>query len=734
MGDPIFPIHDPGARLRHRRARGTGLFALCPQALLSAQRESFTDTSVLQFNMSFFAAAALRLGVRLKSLSFRTLLIVLSVCQILIAVGTIGYISYSVGQKSVDDVAEQLCAELSNGIRRHLRSYLGTASAINEMNIQMLHHGFINIGDTNRMAHYFWDLGQAHRNYGAMGFADSLGNSIGANIQEDYIFMTRNGIYRRYRPDKDGYPSRRVLVEKQTFDPRKRIWYKQAAEAGRPIMTDIRVSVASPRMNTSLASPYYDGSNKLLGVVNTGMPLSLISDFLRGLEIGRSGKVFIVDSSGLVIASSANEMPFIIADRASLDIRRLSLSQSSDPLLTAAASFLEGIHTNLKEIKEERRFIIDASGRRLFFNIAPYSNNEGINWLIGIVVPEADFTGRISSMNRVAVVLIIFALILSSAGAVMIANWVVKPILELNASARALARGEWEKALTVRRWDEVGELTGAFNSMATQLKQNIGKLTDEVYERTQAEKELRFAKEELEEMNDTLEQRVEDRTKELRKSEEQLRAFALRLAEAEENERKRLSQELHDEVGQQLSVLGINLSLILSQTADELPETVRSRIADSIALVGQTTEMTRNVMANLRPPVLDDYGLSAALKWYADMYSQRTGIAVKIEAEAISPRPSSMIENALFRIAQEALTNVAKHARATRVTVSMRLDGPTLRLEIADDGIGFDPLLQRADNKWGLINIVERADAIGGILRVQASPGSGTRVVVEVGL
>ncbi len=672
------------------------------------------------------------MGVRVKSLSFRTLLIVSSVSQIVIAGGIIAFISYSVGQKSVDDVAEQLCDELTNGVSEHLDSYLGTASAINQMNIQMLFHGFIDIRNPGRMAHYFWDLARAHGNYGTLVFADSLGNSIGTNIHENYIVATRNGTYRRYKTDEDGYPSSQVLVEKQPFDPRKRIWYQQAAEAAKPVWTDIRVSVASPRLNISLASPWYDSARKFRGIVNTSMSLALISDFLRGLKIGNSGKVFIIDSGGLVIASSADETPFIIADRASLDIKRLSLAQSSEPLLASAAAFLKGIHEDLHEIKKERRFVINADGRRLFFNIVPYRNDNGIRWLIGVVIPETDFTGRINSMNRIAGILIIFALVLSAIGAMVAANWVVKPIQELNASAGALARGEWEMALPVRRGDEVGELTGSFNRMAAQLKQTIGKLTHEVSERSAAEKELRLAKDELEEMNDSLEHRVEERTKELRKSEEQLRSFALRLAEAEENERKRLSEELHDEVGQQLSVLGINLSLILSQANSDLPETVRCRIIDSIALVEQATERTRNVMATLRPPVLDDYGLTAALKWYSEMFSSRTGITVKIEAADISPRPASTVENALFRITQEALTNVAKHARATQATVSMWRDKEILRLEIADNGVGFDPAVKRAENKWGLINSVERAEAIGGSLHIQASQGHGTRVVVEV--
>ena len=162
---------------------------------------------------------------------------------------------------------------------------------------------------------------------------------------------------------------------------------------------------------------------------------------------------------------------------------------------------------------------------------------------------------------------------------------------------------------------------------------------------------------------------------------------------------------------------------------------MRSRLDDSLSLVEQTTERIRDVMADLRPPVLDDYGLVATLHWYAEQFERRTDIAIAVEGEEPVPRLAARVENALFRIAQEALTNVAKHARATHVTVTVQVGVENIHLVVADDGIGFDPAyLTEPDESrgWGLLTMTERAEAIGGRCWIETGPGQGTQVIVEV--
>jgi len=228
---------------------------------------------------------------------------------------------------------------------------------------------------------------------------------------------------------------------------------------------------------------------------------------------------------------------------------------------------------------------------------------------------------------------------------------------------------------------------------------------------------------------------VRDITERKRASEE-LRALTVRLAETEEAERRRLAQELHDRVGQNLTALSINLSIMSNLLPPKSSAAIMPRLEDSLALVGETVEHIRDVMAELRPPVLDDYGLLASLRWFGHRFAQRAGLAITIGGAEPSIRLPLATEIILFRIAQEALTNVARHAEAHQVSIMLEEMNGGARLTIADDGIGFDPEKRSQPNNrrgLGLLTMAERAESIGGRLRIDSAPGRGTRVIVEVG-
>lgn len=216
---------------------------------------------------------------------------------------------------------------------------------------------------------------------------------------------------------------------------------------------------------------------------------------------------------------------------------------------------------------------------------------------------------------------------------------------------------------------------------------------------------------------------------------ERLRALAAQLAEVAETERQRLAQELHDQVGQNLTALGINLNIIRTQLPDDVNGRVTFYIGDSVSLVEQTAEQIRNLMADLRPPVLDDYGLLAALRWFGEQFARRMDMKVIVDGEPIQPRLAARVENALFRITQEALTNVAKHAQANRVSIKLESGSHLIRLVIADDGTGFNPhAVMNIDGEvgWGLMSMAERAEAVNGDFSIKSVPSEGTTLIVEV--
>ncbi len=220
----------------------------------------------------------------------------------------------------------------------------------------------------------------------------------------------------------------------------------------------------------------------------------------------------------------------------------------------------------------------------------------------------------------------------------------------------------------------------------------------------------------------------------LRQAAQDLHGLSQRLVQAEEIERRRVARELHDQVGQSLSALNINLDII-SRERGSLPAQLRQRLDDSLGLVESTAQAIENVMADLRPPLLDEYGLAAALNWHADEFTRRTGVQVTVIDSTPEATKKARHEAAvaLFRIAQESLNNVLKHAQAKSVRIEVLATGEDLVLDVRDDGRGFDPGAAPA-GRWGMTTMRERAQAAGGQLHIDTAPGRGTRIHARVPL
>jgi len=223
---------------------------------------------------------------------------------------------------------------------------------------------------------------------------------------------------------------------------------------------------------------------------------------------------------------------------------------------------------------------------------------------------------------------------------------------------------------------------------------------------------------------------------ELESSYQQLRVLNRRWVEIEELERKRLSAELHDEIGQNLTALGINFGILKMSLPPDTESNVYDRIDDSINLLKRSSVHMKSIMSNLRPTLLDDYGLVPALHWYAQESAKRTGIKISCVAEELQCRPNAEIETALFRIAQEAVNNSVKHAHAKRIRLTLKHEGNRLSLVITDNGIGFDMQATpgHGSHGWGLMIIRERCAGIKGISHIESKPDRGTKISIEVPL
>lgn len=310
-----------------------------------------------------------------------------------------------------------------------------------------------------------------------------------------------------------------------------------------------------------------------------------------------------------------------------------------------------------------------------------------------------------------------------------VARSVRRPLVDLTAAAERIAHGDLDRGIDVRRaadgGDEVARLAVSLERMRGELRVSIAQ---------------------IEEANLALEGRVAERTRELAEAyarleeRERLRHELLRkLITAQEDERRRIARELHDETSQTLAALGINVDLAAAACDGSGGGPVRERLADVRSLVSRMDGELRRMIVNLRPSVLDDLGLPAAIRWFADRQLAAAGISVRCELEDLDEGQTRLppeVETAVFRAAQEAMVNITRHAGAESVLIQGSIADGRLVIEIEDDGAGFEPaeIVRSPDSLRGigLLGMRERLEILGGSVEVDSAPGEGTRVVFEL--
>ena len=221
----------------------------------------------------------------------------------------------------------------------------------------------------------------------------------------------------------------------------------------------------------------------------------------------------------------------------------------------------------------------------------------------------------------------------------------------------------------------------------------------------------------------------------LKHREMQLRRVGLRTGKIEEALRKKFALELHDRIGQNLTALNLNLTALKDSVNQTDIQVSRKIIADSMQLLTDTFSDVRDIMAKLRPVGLDDYGLAGAVGWYVERFKQRTGIEVETDMAAYTTRLPLWHETIIFRVTQEAFTNIAKHSKATRVKVAIAQTESEVVYRISDNGIGFDMEQFRVPGEnagWGLLSMKERTKSNNAHFALHSEVGKGTTITITV--
>jgi class 3 adenylate cyclase/HAMP domain-containing protein len=417
--------------------------------------------SVREFIRTFFGKLPLRFVLTIPFL-----------LQIFTTVGFVGYLSYLNGQKSVNELANQLMREVSYRIEQNIKVYLSTPHQINQHKLDTISLGLLTMDNLQPWEKYLLQQVKSNQSISFTSIANKSGEyRTGERLSDGSLSINVSGKsthfnFYSYKTNLKGENKKLTKVVKN-FDIRDHPSYYDAMKMGKSTWSSVYVSFLDPTLLISALQPVYDQNKKFQGVLITALSVEHISKFLKTLKIGKSGQTFIIDRNGNLLASSTNERQF----KSQNQTRFLIPSEKSANLITKETStFLSKQFDGFKNINTSHKLDFKINGNVYFVKVMPFQDGKDLDWLIVIVVPEKDFLGHVYATTQSTMILCIIALIITTIICILTTRWIVKPIRHLNQAAKKLAKGEWEQNLEISSCDEIEELGLSFEIMTRQLK------------------------------------------------------------------------------------------------------------------------------------------------------------------------------------------------------------------------------------------------------------------------
>jgi len=479
----------------------------------------------------------------------------------------------------------------------------------------------------------------------------------------------------------------------------------QAITEGKPFISDIFTVERTRKKLIYILIPLKNSHGEVVGVVGAEIDPSAQSfrEIIRSLPSEKNAYMELVDSYGVVIASSDPKR--IFKDQ----------SQGHSPFLQKLIKGKKPVITKCHRCHEASIEQTSKKSQRSN-DIMAYAPLELASWGVSIIQPEKDVLSPIATMEFSFLVVSLVFIAISMMIAVGMTRSIVKPVHELIEATVKIAEGDMTKSVAFGGTDEIGKLSSSFEVMRVKLADSL---------------------DELQKHNAELEQKVRQRTEEIYNSRKTIKELLKKVITSQEEERKRIAREFHDVIMQDLAATLINVDLCSNYpeniTADKI-STIKNMIEKSI-------DDVYRIIKNLRPTILDDLGLEASVRWLLDHHLESKGIHsyVNISEKSGELNLDPQVEIQLFRIIQEAIINIARHAMPQNVFVLLDVRENNLMIEIEDDGCGFDPdsiasARQALRGGFGLLGMKERASFLNWDLKICSAPGEGTQITLKVPL
>lgn len=681
-----------------------------------------------------------------SKISFKSILIIPFVIQIFAAVGLTGYFSLRNGQKAVNDLANQLRTEVSDRIDQRLDSYMETARRVTENNRQVIELNLLNLQDTEQVGRYFWhqvqnfDLGYLLIGYKS-GKHISTGHFFGDDIVTiDEVNFDKYGDTHLhvYKPNEKGDRGEEFLNTGETFIKGKfslqnEGWYKEPVKQNKAVWTPVYNWHVEPfPLSVAYSQPIYDSSKNLVAVIAVEQQLSQISDFLRQLKVSPKAKTFVIERDGLLVGDSSSKKPFkVINDKP----ERLRAVESKDLLIKNTAKYLVEKFKDLNRIKTSQQIDFKLDGERQFVQVTPWQDEQGLDWLVVVTVPESDFMGQINANTRSTIMLCFLALVVAIASGFYTSRWITRPIIQLNQASKAIASGKLDQKIEEKfHVNELSILAQSFNRMADQLRSSFNALA---------------------ETNVELENRVEERTIELQAAKE----MADSANQAKSEFLANMSHELRTPLN---GILGYAQILQQSPSLEDKEKKGVDIIGQCgkhlLTLINDVLDLAKIEARKmeLHPVELHFASLIQGVVETCQIRAEQKGIDFTYESDPKLPLGVETDEKMLRQVLMNLLSNAIKFTEQGSVTLFVKTLTPSspasnisrILFKVRDTGIGikdkdiekiFLPFEQVGSIKkqaegtgLGLAISRQIVDMMGGTLQVESQLNAGTTFWFEI--